>query len=311
MHTLPTSRTSTKGMVFIPGGTFVMGSDRHYPEEAPAHTVTVAGYWIDRHPVTNDEFRRFVRSTGYRTIAERHLDPSPYPGASGEPLPPTSVVFQTPSQPVHLDDHLQWWSLVAGANWRHPRGPGSSIHGIGRHPVVHVAWADVEAYAAWAGKAVPGEAEWEYAARGGLDRAEYAWGDEFTPDGRYMANTWQGEFPMTNTKADGYLWTNPVDAFPANGYGLKDMIGNVWEWTVDPYTAGHRPVGVAACCAPTPAQPDGGEGSVASRVIKGGSHLCAANYCRRYRPAARMAQAVDTGTSHVGFRCVIRSEPAT
>jgi formylglycine-generating enzyme required for sulfatase activity len=200
---------------------------------------------------------------------------------------------------------MQWWRLVAGANWRHPRGPGTSIRRLGHHPVVHVAWPDVEAYAAWAGKALPTEAEWELAARGGLDRAEFAWGDEFTPGGRHMANTWQGEFPSTNTAADGYAWTSPVDAFPPNGFGLHDMIGNVWEWTADWYTQHRRRPTAGACCAAAPGRPEGGA-VIGHRVMKGGSHLCAPNYCRRYRPAARMAQPVDTGTSHLGFRCVVR-----
>jgi formylglycine-generating enzyme required for sulfatase activity len=292
-------------MVVIPGGTFVMGSDRHYPEEAPAHEVTVDGFSIDRFPVTNDQFAEFVRATRYRTIAEREQDPAVYPDAPAHLLRPSSVVFVPPLRPVSLHDHLQWWRLVPGANWRHPSGPGSSIRRLGHHPVVHVAWADVEAYAAWAGKALPTEAEWEYAARGGLHRAEYAWGEELTPNGRHLANTWQGDFPVTNTEVDGYARTSPVDAFPPNGYGLHDMIGNVWEWTADTYGSHQRRQAADACCAPGPSQSTPAK-QVAQKVMKGGSHLCAPNYCRRYRPAARMAQAVDTGTSHLGFRCVMR-----
>ena len=300
------SLDSRQDMVFIPGGAFVMGSDGHYPEEAPAREVTVDGFSIDRKPVTNDQFAAFVRATRYVTVAERDQDPSVYPDAPAHLLGPSSVVFISPQRPVSLHDHMQWWKLISGANWRHPRGPGTSTRRLGQHPVVHVAWADVEAYAAWAGKALPTEAEWEYAARGGLDGAEYAWGDEFMPGGMYMANTWQGEFPVANTEADGYAWTSPVGAYPPNGFGLHDMIGNVWEWTADGYGT-HQPRRPAdACC--TGAQGRTAPESIGRKVMKGGSHLCAPNYCRRYRPAARMAQPVDTGTSHLGFRCVIRHE---
>ena len=304
--------TGPEGMVWIPGGTFRMGSDHHYPEEAPAHQVTVDGFWIDPHPVTNAEFARFVRATRYATVAERPADPARYPGARPELLGPASSVFRSPDHPVPLTDPYQWWTYVPGADWRHPDGPGSSIKRKPDHPVVHVAWADVEAYAAWAGKAVPTEAEWEFAARGGLDGAEFAWGDELTPEGRWMANTWQGDFPLHNTAADGYVGTAPVGRYPANGYGLADMIGNVWEWTVDWYQA-HAETSHACC---TVANPRGGDrdrsayprdpAKVPRRVMKGGSHLCAPNYCRRYRPAARMPQPVDTSTSHLGFRLVVR-----
>jgi formylglycine-generating enzyme len=309
--------TVMDGMVQIPGATFLMGSDRHYPEEAPAHKVTVGGFWIDAGPVTNREFGRFVRKTGYVTVAERAPDPADYPGARPELLVPFSSVFVAPAQRVSLNDAYEWWKPVRGADWRHPVGPGSSVRSMPDHPVVHVAWADVLAYARWAGKQIPTEAEWELAARGGLDGAEFAWGDELNPDGRWMANTWQGEFPLRNTRDDGYERTSPVGAFPANGYGLYDMIGNVWEWTSDWYTAGHA-ADVPACCAGGRS----GDGSVNSReqsidrrdptriprkVMKGGSHLCAPNYCRRYRPAARLAQPVDTSTSHLGFRCVVRA----
>ena len=235
-------------MVRIPGATFLMGSDRHYPEEAPAHKVTVGGFWIDAGPVTNREFGRFVRKTGYVTVAERAPDPADYPGARPELLVPFSSVFVAPQHRVSLSDPYNWWKPVPGADWRHPVGPGSSVRSLPDHPVVHVAWADVLAYARWAGKQIPTEAEWELAARGGLDGAEFAWGDELNPDGRWMANTWQGEFPVRNTRDDGYERTSPVGAFPANGYGLYDMIGNVWEWTSDWYTAGHA-ADVPACCA--------------------------------------------------------------
>jgi formylglycine-generating enzyme required for sulfatase activity len=283
-----------------------MGSDDHYPEEAPAHKVSVDGFWIDRHTVTNAEFARFVRKTGHVTVAERAPDPADYPGARPELLVPASTVFRNPGRPVDLGNHYNWWTYVPGADWRHPQGPASSIRKRPDHPVVHVAWADVEAYAAWAGKDLPTEAEWELACRGGLDGATFAWGDELNPGGRWMANTWQGEFPHQNLELDGYAGTAPVGRFPPNGYGLVDMIGNVWEWTSDWYQAhGDAPHG---CCAPSrdrsvdlrdPA-------AIPRKVMKGGSHLCAPNYCRRYRPAARMAQPVDTGTSHLGFRCVVR-----
>jgi sulfatase modifying factor 1 len=304
--------TGPEGMVWIPGGTFRMGSDSHYPEEAPAHPVTVGGFWIDPHPVTNAEFARFVRATRYVTVAERPADPARYPGARPELLVPASTVFRSPDHPVPLTDPYQWWTYVPGADWRHPDGQGSSVRRKPDHPVVHVAWADVVAYARWAGKEPPAEAEWEFAARGGLDGAEFAWGDELNPGGRWMANTWQGDFPLHNTAEDGYVGTAPVGRYPANGYGLYDMIGNVWEWTADWYEA-HADTSHACC---TVENPRGGQrersihpndpARVARRVMKGGSHLCAPNYCRRYRPAARMAQPVDTSTSHLGFRLVVR-----
>ena len=300
-------------MVRIPGGTFTMGSDRHYPEEGPTHKVSVDAFLMDRHQVTNARFARFVEATGYMTLAERPADPADYPGAKPELLAPSSVVFRKRSGPVDLGDHYNWWTYVPGADWRHPRGPQSSIEGLDQHPVVHVAYEDVEAFAAWEGKELPTEAEWEYAARGGLDGAEYVWGDEFTPDGQAMANTWQGEFPWQNLLADGYEWTAPVGSFPPNGYGLYDMAGNVWELTSDWYQD-HGQI-EKACC--TLANPRGGkpetsydprtpEVRIPRRVMKGGSYLCAPNYCLRYRPAARMAQPVDTSTCHVGFRCVVR-----
>jgi sulfatase modifying factor 1 len=300
-------------MAWIPGGTFRMGSDDHYPEEAPAHAVTVGGFWMDRHTVTNGDFARFVAETGHMTVAEQAPDPADYPGARHELLVPASTVFRQPARRVDLANPYNWWTYVPAANWRHPQGPGSSLAGLLDHPVVHLALADVEAYAAWAGKSLPTEAEWEFAARGGPDGATYAWGEEFTPSGRWMANTWQGEFPIRNTGQDGYAGTAPVGSFPANGYGLFDMIGNVWEWTSDWYQA-HAETS-HACCAVS--DPRGGEQDRSSdpndpvriprKVTKGGSHLCAPNYCQRYRPAARMAQAVDTATSHLGFRCIIRT----
>jgi sulfatase modifying factor 1 len=302
-------------MVRLPGGTFLMGSDHHYQEEAPAHRVTVGPFWIDRMPVTNREFRRFVQATGYVTVAEVAPDPKDYPGALSHMLKPGSMVFAPPGHPVDPRDWSQWWRFAFDANWRRPYGPGRSIPEFGDHPVVHVAYRDAEAYAAWAGKQLPTEAEWEYAARGGFEGAEFAWGDELTPGGRHMANIWQGLFPHENLAADGYPRTSPVMAFPPNGYGLFDMIGNVWEWTADWFAAGHAAEPPKACCIPT--NPRGGEmaGSydecdaparIPRKVVKGGSHLCAPNYCRRYRPAARHAQPIDSGTSHIGFRCVVR-----
>jgi sulfatase modifying factor 1 len=307
-------------MIWIAGGTFRMGSDHHYPEEAPVHRVTVDGFWIDPTPVTNRQFRAFVEATGHVTVAERKPDPKDYPGALPHMLKAGSLVFSPPDFPVDLRDWSQWWAFTFGATWRRPYGPKSSIKGLDDHPVVHVAHADAEAYAAWAGKSLPTEAEWEFAARGGLDGAEFAWGDAFTPDGRQMANTWQGAFPFQNKNEDGYERTSPVTAFPPNGYGVHDMIGNVWEWTSDFYTPKHPADAPKACCIPE--NPRGGRETesydprqpqirIPRKVLKGGSHLCAPNYCRRYRPAARHAQPVDTSSSHIGFRCVSRREPGS
>ncbi len=304
-----------RAMAFVPGGIFLMGSDRHYPEEAPAHRVKVDGFWIDRTPVTNRQFRKFARSMGHVTFAEIPPDPKDYPGALPHMLYAGSLVFAPPQHPVDLRRRSEWWSFAKGVDWRHPHGPNTGLGGLDDHPVVHVAYDDALAFAHWAGKDLPTEAEWEFAARGGLDGAEYAWGEELTPGGRYMANTWQGNFPHANLNLDGFERTSPVAAFPANGYGLHDMIGNVWEWTTDWFTPRHDADKVKACCIPT--NPHGGlaEASydpgqpqikIPRKVIKGGSHLCAPNYCRRYRPAARHAEAVDTSTSHLGFRCVRR-----
>ena len=303
------------GMIFIPGGVFRMGSDRHYSEEAPTHRASVDAFWIDRIPVTNREFRKFVNATGYGTFAELKPDPKDYPGALPHMLKAGSLVFAPPKHPVDLRDWSRWWTFKFGANWKRPYGPRSSIGGLDDHPVVHIAYRDAQAYAAWAGKELPTEAEWEFAARGGLDGAKFAWGDEFTPGGRQMANTWQGDFPHENRNEDGFARTSPVTAFPPNGYGIHDMIGNVWEWTADWYSQRHEADAPKACCIPK--NPRGGreEGSydpcqpninIPRKVIKGGSHLCAPNYCQRYRPAARHAESVDTSTSHVGFRCVTR-----
>ncbi|MDQ0468929.1 formylglycine-generating enzyme family protein [Labrys wisconsinensis] len=309
----------TAAMIRIPGGSFRMGSDSHYAEEAPAHRVTVDGFWIDAAPVTNRQFRAFVAATGHVTSAEIAPDPKDYPGALPHLLRAGSLVFNPPSHAVGLDDWSQWWTFKVGAHWRKPYGSGSSIKGLDDHPVVHVAYRDAEAYAAWAGKALPTEAEWEFAARGGLEGAEFAWGDEFTPAGRHMANTWQGAFPHENSREDGYARTSPVTAFPPNGYGVLDMIGNAWEWTSDWWSARHPADAPKACCVPV--NPRGGSEAasydpgqpairIPRRVLKGGSHLCAPGYCRRYRPAARHAEAVDTSTSHIGFRCVVRDGAA-
>jgi formylglycine-generating enzyme len=300
-------------MVWVPGGTFTIGSDDHYPEEAPAHSVAVEGFWIDRTTVTNDDFAAFVKATGHVTLAEQAPDPAVYPDAQPELLVAASSVFRRPRRPVDLHDPYQWWTWVPGADWRHPRGPQSSLKGLGDHPVVHVAFDDAAAYAAWAGKDLPTEAEWERAARGGLEGAEYAWGDELTPGGRHMANVWQGEFPMVNLVEDGWEYTAPVRSFPPNGFGLFQVAGNVWEWTTDWYQDHGAAVTRPCCTVDSPrggtreASVDGSDpAAIPRRVMKGGSHLCAPNYCRRYRPAARMAQAVDTSTSHLGFRCVVR-----
>ncbi len=288
-------------MVELPGGTFRMGSDRFYPEERPVREVTVGAFAIDRHPVTIAEFRRFTKATGHVSWAEQAPTAEDYPDAKPEDLVPGSLVFRKTAGPVGLDDVRNWWQWTQGADWRHPEGPGSTAGGLEHHPVTHVAYADALAYAEWAGKALPTEAEWEYAARGGLDQAIFTWGDEFAPKGRQMANTWQGEFPWQNLLLDGFERTSPVERFPANGYGLYDMAGNVWEWTTDLFDAppaAARPT----CCAP---QAEASSG-FAQMVIKGGSHLCAPNYCLRYRPAARQGEAIDTTTSHIGFRCVVR-----
>jgi formylglycine-generating enzyme required for sulfatase activity len=294
-------------MVNLGGGTFDMGSDSHYPEEAPIRRVTVGGFWIDEHPVTNLEFTRFVKETGHITLAEKPPDPAAYPEADPASLIAGSATFRKSAGPVDLGNAYNWWAWTPGADWRHPEGPGSDLHGRERHPVVHVAYGDAEAYATWARKELPTEAEWEFAARGGLDGAEYAWGSELMPGGKPVANWWQGEFPYQNLLLDGYEGTSPVGSFPPNGYGLVDMIGNVWEWTSDWYRAGDVPS--SPCCAgdTREASIDPGDTTrVPRKVMKGGSHLCAPNYCQRYRPAARMAQAIDTSTCHLGFRCIIR-----
>ena len=292
------AQPSLKNMVRIETGTFAMGCESFYPEERPVHGVTVDSFWIDEHPVTVAEFRRFVKATGYVTSAEIAPKAEDYPDADPNLLVAGSLVFRRTAGPVDLRDYRNWWQWTPAACWRHPEGPDSTLHGRERHPVTHIAHADASAYAAWAGKRLPTEAEWEYAARGGLEGAVYAWGDDPFPDGRAMANTWQGEFPWQNLGVDGFTGTSPVASYPANGYGLYDMTGNVWEWTVDAFQ--HAP-SASPCCGGS--APGAGERRL---VIKGGSHLCAPNYCLRYRPAARQSETPDTSTSHLGFRCVAR-----
>ena len=312
----PGSAPPFPDMVWIPGGTFAMGSEAHYPDERPVHRVTVDGFWMDRCPVTNARFRTFVRATNHVTFAEIPPNAADYPGAKPDMLYAGSLVFVKPPGRVDRRDIGNWWQYVRGADWRHPYGPQSAIDGLDNHPVVHVTFGDAEAFAQWEGKSLPTEAEWEFAARGGLDGAVYAWGNEFIPGGKMMANTWQGEFPWQNFRTDGYESTSPVDAFPPNGYGLHDTIGNVWEWTTDWYEPRHPAEATKACCIPQ--NPRGGreaesydprqpEIRIPRKVLKGGSHLCAPNYCRRYRPAARFPEPVDTSTCHVGFRCIARA----
>lgn len=303
-------------MVRIEGGRFLMGSDEHYAEEAPVHPVLVDPFWIDIHAVTNDQFAAFVADTGYVTVAERPLDPAAFPGAPPENLLPGSLVFTPTPGAVDLRHLSQWWTWTPGACWRRPEGPRSSLEGRESHPVVHVAAEDAAACAAWVGKALPTEAEWEVAARGGLEGARFAWGNEPEGDGQRLANYWHGDFPC-NPEA-GYGHTTPVGSFPPNGFGLHDMAGNVWEWTADWYAPRHPEPAGKPCCVPRnprgvdidesydPAQP---QFRIPRRVIKGGSFLCADSYCMRYRPAARRPQLIDTGMSHIGFRCVARDEP--
>ena len=309
------------GMVALPGGTFAMGSQAFYSEEAPVRHVRVDPFWIDETPVTNRQFASFVEATGHRTMAEIAPDPCDYPGMDPALAQPGSLVFEKTAGPVDLADLGQWWQFRLGADWRHPTGPGSSLDGLEDHPVVHVTHGDALAYAQWAGKALPSEAEWEFAARGGLEGRDYGWAadfaDELAPGGVMLANYWQGLFPFANTREDGWERTSPVRSYPPNGYGLYDMIGNVWEHTADWYAEPKlaAKTSPSACC--TLDNPRGGRKGesfdpatpglkIARKVIKGGSHLCALNHCRRYRPAARFAQAIDSPTSHGGIRCVIR-----
>ncbi|MEE9242852.1 MAG: formylglycine-generating enzyme family protein [Mycobacterium sp.] len=298
-------------LVALDGGRFRMGATQFYPEEAPVHTATVAPFAVEQHPVTNAQFGAFVTETGYRTVAETAPDPALFPGAATEDLVPGALVFRQTSGAVDLRDWRQWWVWMPGASWRHPFGPGSSVESKPEHPVVQVCYTDAKAYASWAGRRLPSEAEWEFAARGG-STATYAWGDDPTPGGQLMANTWQGRFPYRNDGALGWLGSSPVGSFPPNGFGLVDMIGNVWEWTSTRFVGHHRvgragdaAVGragdaavVQPCCGPSAPDPS------VSQALKGGSHLCAPEYCHRYRPAARSPQSQDSATTHIGFRCV-------
>lgn len=307
------------GMRFIKGGTFTMGSEAFYPEEAPLRRARVDSFWIDETPVTNAQFGQFVEATGYVTVAEIAPDPKDYPGMLPGMDRAGSLVFHKTQGPVDMTNAGNWWHFVFGACWKHPLGPESDLAGLEDHPVVHIAYADAQAYAQWAGKDLPTEAEFEFAARGGLEGAEYAWGDELAPDGKMMANYWQGLFPFANQCLDGWERTSPVRSFAPNGYGLYDMIANTWEWTSDwwseqPEVA--RKKGKDSCC--TMDNPRGGklkdsfdttqpQVKIGRKVLKGGSHLCAANYCQRYRPAARHPEMIDTATTHIGFRCVVRA----
>jgi sulfatase modifying factor 1 len=301
-------------LVALPGGSFLMGSTSFYPEEAPVHTATVSAFAVERHPVTNAQFAEFVGETGYATVAERPLDPALYPGVSEADLQPGTLVFRPTEGPVDLRDWRQWWDWAPGAYWRRPFGPASSIDAVGDrpdHPVVQVAYTDAAAYARWAGRRLPTEAEWEYAARGGRTTT-YAWGEEVSPCGRLMANTWQGPFPYRNDGALGWAGTSPVGTFPENAFGLVDMIGNVWEWTTTPYATQHRTAEKKACCTPSGGQERSDPGNdqanpdpAINQTLKGGSHLCAPEYCQRYRPAARSSQSQDSAATHIGFRCVI------
>ncbi|MGK2741280.1 formylglycine-generating enzyme family protein [Tepidicaulis sp. LMO-SS28] len=292
--------------VLIEGGTFTMGDDV-YEDEGPTRQVTVGSFYIDTHEVTNRQFARFVEETGYVTVAERGPDPALYPGIDPAMLTPGSTVFIMPADLQRGGDVTQWWQFIEGANWRAPEGPGSSIEGREDFPVIHITYDDAMAYAEWAGRDLPTEAEWEYAARGGLEKERYGWeGGKLAPDGKYRANTWQGVFPLYDGEEDGFHLAAPVGCYEPNGYGLYDMIGNVWEWTGDwyaPRQAGEtdNPEGVAQAMSRDPAQP-----GMPVRVIKGGSFLCAPNYCMRYRPGARHAQDLGLGAAHLGFRTVRR-----
>lgn len=283
-------------LIDLPGGDFLMGSDTFYAEESPVREVTVRPFSIERYPVTNAQFAEFIDHTGYVTVAENALDATAFPGVPPEDLVPGGLVFTPTAGPVDLRAWQQWWTWVPGACWRQPFGPGSSIEDRLDHPVVQVAYPDAAAYANWAGRRLPSEAQWEYAARAGSS-STYAWGDDVAPGGQLMANTWQGKFPYRNDGAHGWVGTSPVGTFAPNDFGLVDMIGNVWEWTTTRYSAGHH---LAPSCCPTPAT---GDPSV-MQTLKGGSHLCAPEYCHRYRPAARSSQSQDSATTHIGFRCI-------
>jgi sulfatase modifying factor 1 len=313
------------GMVWIPGGEYSMGCDdpRRLPfggsdpmvDARPIHRVSVGGFWMDAHEVTNAQFAAFVAATDHVTVAERPPRPEDFPGVPPENLVAGSIVFAPPEQPVPLRDgtggaHLQWWSYVPGASWKHPTGPASSIEGRDDEPVVHVAYEDAVAYATWAGKRLPTEAEWEFAARGGLAGAVYPWGDAFRPDGKWMANTWQGRFPAENTAADGFAGVAPVGTYPANGYGLHDMSGNVWDWCSDWYRPDAYARDARRGVVADPRGPadsfDPQEPGQAKRVQRGGSFLCTDQYCSRYIVGTRGKGEVSSSTNHIGFRCVKR-----
>lgn len=304
---IPDPAHPAAGMRRIPAGVFAMGASPQRSEEGPPRRVTVRGFRIDRTEVTNAAFARFVAATGYRTLAERPLDPAAYPGLTPEQRRPSSLVFVGAAS--KSQDPGQWWRVIPGADWRHPAGPGSSIRGKGAWPVVHIAWDDAMAYARWLGRDLPTEAEWEYAARGGLDGKRYTWGDR-RPD-KPAANYWQGVFPAVDTAQDGYkAQPAPVGCYPPNGYGLSDMAGNVWEWTKDWFKPGLEPAEVSGQGGPPEQRSlDPNEPGVPKHVIKGGSYLCADDYCYRYRPAARSPGPPDSGAGHVGFRTVLR-DPA-
>jgi sulfatase modifying factor 1 len=305
----------SNALVPIPSGEFAMGSEQFYPDEGPVRRVSLDEFSISPHAVTNDQFASFVDATGYITVAEIAPDASSYPGAPPENLVPGGLVFKMTASRVELRDFTQWWAWTPGADWRHPLGPESSIDGMGDHPVVQVSHEDANAFCAWAGLQLPTEAEWEYAARGGLDGAVFTWGDDDLQETDPVANTWQGGFPYENTEVDGWTRTSPVGLYPPNGYGLYDMAGNVWEWTADWYASSQSGLVSAPCCGPTnprgatreqsfdPSQP---EFRIPRKVVKGGSHLCTPQYCYRYRPAARQPQMIDTAMSHLGFRCIDR-----
>jgi sulfatase modifying factor 1 len=313
------SDVNLDNMVLIPGRSFLMGSDKFYPEEKPVRRVTVDGFYIDKYAVTNEDYQKFVNEAGYVTVAERPLNPADYPGAKPELLVPGALVFQKSKGPVDLNSYFNWWAWVPGANWKHPLGPQSNLKEREKHPVVHIAYEDAEAYAKWWGKDLPTEAEWEFAARGGLEGKNFTWGDDDVQFTRPMANTWQGRFPYENLLIDKYEGTSPAGSFEPNGYGLYDMAGNTWEWTSDWYVKNvdESASNVKTCCTtnvnPRVVSPEKSfdecqpEIKIPRKVIKGGSHLCAPNYCLRYRPAARQPQMIDTGMNHLGFRCIVRN----
>ena len=303
-------------MVLVPGGEFTMGTDSEesWPDERPAHRVRVDAFWMDEHEVTNAQYRAFVEATGYLTTAERPPDvgeilqqsPPGTPPPPKESLVPGSLVFTPPAHAVPPEDYRQWWSWTPGASWKHPEGPLSTVEGRGDHPVVHVSWDDAAAYARWAGDRLPTEAEWERAARGGLDGKRYVWGDQPPAAASVFANIWQGEFPHENTSRDGFARTAPVKSFPPNGFGLYDMAGNVWEWCSDWYRGDLYRSRESDKVIDNPTGPDAsstlGEPDMPRRVQRGGSFLCSDSYCTRYRPSARHGGSPDTGMSHVGFR---------